>query len=80
MRRRATALSRLVVVVVLLGAGVAMVIFGVMAAGGELAFAALGMSRRPDLGVAVLVGLVGGECLIVAFVLGLRAHTTTEEC
>jgi hypothetical protein len=76
---RRSALVRLGGVVVLVGTGLAAAVFAVIAAGAELAYAALGMSPAPDVGGPVVVGLVGGECLIGAFVVGLRARTTGEE-
>ena len=79
MSRQRAAMRRLVVVVVLGDVGLAGVVFGVIVAGGELARAALGVSMRPDLAGPVVVGLAGGEYLIVAFVLALRAHTTGED-
>jgi len=77
--RRRSALRRLVVVVVLVGVGLAGVVFGVIVAGAELARAALGVSMRPELAGPVVVGLAGGECLITAFVVALRAHTPGED-
>ncbi len=76
---RQSALGHLGGVVVLVGTGLAAVVFAVIAAVAELAYAALATSTAPDVGGSVVVGLVGGEFLIGAFVLGLRAGTTGAE-
>jgi len=62
-----------------MGAGGALVAFGVMVAGGEVARAGLGLSIDADLAGPVVVGLAGGEAVIGAFVVGLRARTTRED-
>ena len=72
-------LLRLVTVVVLMGVGLALVTFGVMVAGAEMARAALGVTPGVDLAAPVVAGLVGGEAVIAAFVVGLRARTTRED-
>lgn len=76
---KASAARRLATVVVLMGVGLALGIFGVTLAGAEMAGAALGMSPDADLAVPVVLGLVGAEAVIGAFVVGLGARTTGEE-
>ena len=76
---RVMVLGRLATVVVLMGVGLALVAFGVMVGGAEMARAALGMSPDAELAVPVVLGLVGAEAVIAAFVVGLRARTTGEE-
>ena len=76
---RVLVLRRLATVVVLMGIGLALVAFGLMVAGAEMARAALGVSPDADLAAPVVVGLVGAEAVIAAFVVGLRARTTQKD-
>ncbi len=79
MTQRGRALRNLVVVVALVGMGLAFVGVGVANAAGQVVLGALGGSGHADLVGPAVAGLVGAELVVSALVVGARTGTTGED-